>query len=113
MKKPSVKQQLAQGAATVGAEVAEPLAALAMRRRAAELAGDSADESSLVKLERAMGELTALKTQPLLQRAVDCIRVDDAKGAGEWAMKALEIDERSGVAWRLLGIAREKMGDFV
>lgn len=79
---------------------------------ALDLAGDSADVGALAKLEGALAELKALKIAPLLRRAVDCIRVEDAAGANDWAMKALEEDERSGLAWRLLGIAREKLGDF-
>lgn len=77
-----------------------------------DLAGSSASVGALAKLDMALTELKAMKIAPLLQRAIDCIRVEDAVGANEWATKALNEDERSGLAWRLLGIAREKLGDF-
>jgi tetratricopeptide (TPR) repeat protein len=113
MKKTSAKQGLkdsVSGAAATSAISAPPPAAL--RPKAADLAGDSASESSLVKLERAMGELTAPKIAPYLQRAVDCVRQDDPAGAGDFALKALQIDEKNAIAWRLMGISRERLGDF-
>ncbi|MBN4678727.1 tetratricopeptide repeat protein, partial [Pandoraea nosoerga] len=39
-------------------------------------------------------------------------RGEDHKAAADWAIKALQQDERSGLAWHLLAIAREKAGDF-
>ena len=48
----------------------------------------------------------------MLQRAVDAIRADDFTEACEWALKALEQDERNGFGWYLLAIARERAGDF-
>jgi tetratricopeptide (TPR) repeat protein len=91
---------------------ASPAALLHRSGGAADLAGDSAGLNAMAKLEMALAELKAMKIAPLLQRAIDCVRANDAHGANEWAMKALNEDERSGLAWRLLGIAREKLGDF-
>lgn len=78
-----------------------------------DLAGESAGPTAMTKLQGALAELKAMKIAPYLQRAIDCVRAEDAAGANEWALKALGLDERSGLAWRLLGIAREKLGDFV
>lgn len=68
---------------------------------------------TLESLNAAMGELKAMAVQPFIQRAVAAIQAEDAKGAAEWALKALQADERNGYAWCLLGMARERAGDFV
>jgi tetratricopeptide (TPR) repeat protein len=78
----------------------------------ADIMGESGSGTALAKLESAIADLRALQVAPFLQRALDCLRRDDAVGSGEWAMKALEKDERSGLAWQLLGISREKIGDL-
>jgi Flp pilus assembly protein TadD len=49
----------------------------------------------------------------MLQRSVEAIRAEDPKSGCEWAIKALEQDEHSGVGWYLLAIALERGGDFV
>jgi len=74
--------------------------------------GDSGSGSVLAKLETALTDLKAIQVAPFLNRALDALRRDDAAGAGDWAIKALEKDERSGLGWQILGIAREKAGDF-
>ncbi|MGA0604527.1 tetratricopeptide repeat protein [Phenylobacterium sp. VNQ135] len=68
---------------------------------------------TLESLNAAMGELKAMAVQPFIQRAVAAIQAEDAQGAAEWALKALATDERNGFAWCLLGMARERAGDFV
>jgi tetratricopeptide (TPR) repeat protein len=73
---------------------------------------DGAGAAALAKLEGAIGELKALSIVPLLRRAVDAIRADDPKAGAEWALKALQQDERSGWGWYLLAVARERAGDF-
>jgi len=82
------------------------------RRLTADSLGRAGSSDTLAKLNNAIGELKALSAAPLLQRAVDAIRAEDAKGGCEWALKALELDERSGFGWYLLGIALERAGDF-
>jgi tetratricopeptide (TPR) repeat protein len=76
------------------------------------LAGDAASPAALTKLEGALGELKALAIVPMLRRAIDAVRANDAKTGTEWALKALNHDERSGMAWYVLAVAREKAGDF-
>ena len=78
----------------------------------AEVAGQAGSNAALAKLNGAMAELKAMAIAPLLQRAIDAIRAEDAKSAYEWAIKALEQDEYSGVGWYLLGIALERAGDL-
>jgi tetratricopeptide (TPR) repeat protein len=74
--------------------------------------GDAATPAALGKLESAISELKALTVAPLLRRAVAALRADDPKGGAEWALKALHQDERSGMAWYVLAVARERAGDF-
>lgn len=74
--------------------------------------GQAGSSDALAKLNSAVAELRAMTAAPMLQRAVDAIRAEDAKGACEWAIKALEQDERSGFGWYLLGIGLERAGDF-
>ena len=77
-----------------------------------ELAGGSTSPTALAKLESALTELKAIKIAPYLQRAMAALRSEDAETCCKWALMALEEDERSGFAWRLLGIGREMAGDF-
>ena len=93
------------GAATSPAPVAVP-------RLADGEMGDAASKAALERLNQAVGELKARTIAPYLRRAVDCIGAEEPQEAAEAALKALEIDERSGLAWYLLAIAREKSGDF-
>src|SRR6202789_3241015 len=76
------------------------------------LIGDAASPAALSKLEGAVGELKALAIVPMLRRAIDAVRANDPKTGTEWALKALNHDERSGMAWYVLAVAREKPGDF-
>jgi Flp pilus assembly protein TadD len=74
--------------------------------------GDSAAPEVLARIDQAVSELKAYTILPLLQRAVAEIRADRHMEGGEFAMKALEIDERCALGWHLLAISREKAGDF-
>ncbi len=47
----------------------------------------------------------------LLQGALAAVKAENHQTAAELAIKALNIDERNGHAWYLLGLAREKIGD--
>ena len=86
--------------------------ALALRPNDTELAGAAASPTALFKLESALAELKAIKIAPYLERAMTALRSEDAESCCKWALKALDEDERSGFAWRLLGIGREMTGDF-
>ncbi len=88
------------------------IAAPTPARLTADALGASASGESLNKLKSAIAELKAMAAAPLLERAVEAIRAHDPQAGCEWALKALEQDERSGFAWYLLGIALEGVGDF-
>jgi tetratricopeptide (TPR) repeat protein len=74
--------------------------------------GVAGSGDALARLNGAISDIRAVSAAPMLQRAVDAIRAEDPKSACEWALKALELDERSGFGWYLLGIALERAGDF-
>lgn len=75
-------------------------------------ADSAASPAALAKLEGAIAELKALTIIPLLRRAIDALREEDAKAGTDWALKALQQDAESGMAWYVLAVAREKAGDF-
>ena len=81
-------------------------------RMAGEASGQAGSRPALARLNEALGELRAMTVQPLLQEAVQALQADQFQRGGELAIKALEIDERSGFGWYLLAIARERAGDF-
>ena len=103
----------AKGMVSAAALLREELAPTPVRARpAAGAAGEAGSAAALARLDAAMKELKALAVRPLLQKAVQALQTDDDKGAAEWALKALNHDERSGHGWYILAIAREKAGDF-
>jgi len=88
-------------------------AAAAAASAITDVLGDSASGSAMAKLESALSDLRAIQVAPFLNRALEALRREDAAQAADWAIKALEKDERNGLGWQILGIAREKAGDFV
>ena len=78
----------------------------------ADALGKAGSADTLARLNSAIGELKALSAAPMLQRAVEALRAEDAENGCKWALKALEQDERSGFGWYLLGIGLERAGDF-
>jgi len=77
-----------------------------------EIAGDAASAAALARLDNAITELKALSIVPMLQRALSDLRDEKPKSASQWALKALNQDPGSGMAWYVLAVAREKAGDF-
>ncbi|MFC3078395.1 tetratricopeptide repeat protein [Phenylobacterium terrae] len=75
----------------------------------AEPAGSAA---ALARLNAAIGELKVLSAAPLVRRAAAALNAGDPEEGARWAIKALEKDETSGVAWYVLAFARERSGDF-
>ncbi len=64
------------------------------------------------RLQDAIADLRALSVEPYLRQSVAALQAEQAQEAAQWAIKALERDERCGMAWYCLAIAREKAGDF-
>jgi tetratricopeptide (TPR) repeat protein len=102
----------ASSAALAAGETAGVKAPVAAARMVDGSMGDSASDAALARLNQAVAELKAMTIAPLLRRAVEAIGADDNKLASELALKALDHDERNGLAWYLLAIAREQAGDF-
>ena len=98
-------------AAAMGA-AAEFGPAIVRPKIASGIAGDAASTEALARLEAAVKEIKALAAAPILRRALSSIRVNDFNTCAELCLKALEQDEKNGIAWYLLAIAREKVGDF-
>jgi tetratricopeptide (TPR) repeat protein len=74
--------------------------------------GDAASRLALTKLTDAVAQLKAMAVAPLLRKAIAAISDENPRDAADYAVKALEQDERCGLGWYLLAIAREKSGDF-
>ena len=74
--------------------------------------GQAANKDALATLNEAIRELKALAVQPFLKRAIEALNREDFIAGGKWAVKALESDEKSGIGWYLLAMARERAGDF-
>jgi cytochrome c-type biogenesis protein CcmH/NrfG len=94
------------------AHILSAAAGAAQVRLTADDLGHAGSKDALARLNAAMKEVRALAVAPLLQRAVDAIRLEDAQSASQWALKALDRDEQNGFGWYILAIAREKAGDF-
>ncbi|HEX4180270.1 MAG TPA: tetratricopeptide repeat-containing glycosyltransferase family protein [Caulobacteraceae bacterium] len=76
--------------------------------------GEVSDATSRKSIERfnlALGELQMMKVAPLLRRATAALDGKDWKLAADLALEALSLDERCGLAWHVLAIARDKVGD--
>lgn len=85
--------------------------AIARPAPSAGMAGDCVSGEASAQLEAAVAALRTQAVRTMLEEAQAAIRADDwAQGAG-LCLKALEIDERAGVAWWMLAICREKAGD--
>jgi tetratricopeptide (TPR) repeat protein len=74
--------------------------------------GQAANKDALATLNEAVRELKALAVQPILKRAIEALNREDFVAGGKWAIKALEKDDKNGVGWYLLAMARERAGDF-
>lgn len=90
----------------------QPHAGATAPRLSADLVGDSTSRTALEQLNAAVSELKTLALQRLLESAINALNTGDIDGAADWAMKALEKDERSGPGWYVLAVAREMAGDF-
>ena len=75
-------------------------------------ASDTTSHDALSRLNLALVELQTMKITPLLRRATAALEAEDPKLGADLALEALNIDERCGLAWHVLAIAREKVGDF-
>jgi tetratricopeptide (TPR) repeat protein len=99
----------ALSAKTGGVEIA---AAAARPRVETGVTGQAGSPEAMRRLQDALAQLKAISIQPLLEKSVAAIRAENPVAAAEFAVQALHKDERCGMAWYCLAIAREKAGDF-
>ncbi len=78
----------------------------------AEQLGDSASSDSIARLNLEARAVRDHESVKLLNRAIVAVQQGDYARAEKNALKALKKDERTGVAWHVLAVAREKLGDF-
>ena len=111
----SAKRQgaLNAGASSATLAIATGAQPIAPARLVDDEMGDSASDVALSRLNDAVTQLKAMTVAPLLQKAVAALGDENPKLAAELALKALGHDEKSGLGWYLLAIAREKSGDFL
>ncbi|GGL22965.1 protein FlbA [Caulobacter rhizosphaerae] len=74
--------------------------------------GDAASVEALARLDRQTNEVRNQETARLLARSIHAMQNRDFAHGEKLALEALERDDKLGVAWHVLGIAREKIGDF-
>jgi tetratricopeptide (TPR) repeat protein len=74
--------------------------------------GDCASSIALQKLRLAATEARLEAIGRILNKAIISLESGDFEAANTAALAALEIDEKSGLAWHILGIGREKLGDL-
>jgi tetratricopeptide (TPR) repeat protein len=74
--------------------------------------GDAASTEALARLDRLTNEIRNRETSALLAESIDAMHGRDFAKGEKLALEALERDDKLGVAWHVLGIAREKTGDF-
>ncbi len=79
---------------------------------ASQLLGDSGSSEALRILADATAHVKQVDTLNLLKDALQLFKKGDWAGGGEFALKALHVDEKSGEAWHILAIARDKCNDF-
>jgi tetratricopeptide (TPR) repeat protein len=102
----------AKGLTSAAALLPEESAVAARPKFAGGATGESGSAQALARLNAAVGELKALAAKPFLHQALEALKLEQPQVAAEAALKALQFDERSGHAWWLLGIARDKSGDL-
>ena len=76
------------------------------------LIGNSTSQKSLALLQSLLEENKEREILLLLRSALECLRNAKWQEAGDLAIKVLNIDERHGEAWHILGISRDKADDF-
>lgn len=74
--------------------------------------GDAASAESLSEIKAAVDGLGDLDMVQVLTQAIQALHAGDYARGEALALEALGRDERQGIAWHVLGVSREKLGDF-
>ncbi|MFM8820788.1 MAG: tetratricopeptide repeat protein [Phenylobacterium sp.] len=91
----------------------KPVAAGKARGAVTDLMGSSASAAALRVLRGELTHQRNARIAGLLDRALIDIKAHRPKGAAALALEALQLDEKCGIAWHVLAIAQEGLGDFV
>jgi len=106
------RKRALEGSASSLAQADVGAAAIVQRGIAATPIGDSASTAALARLERIANEIKNQDNARVLAQAIVAIKTREYPRAEELALKILQDDERSGLAWHILAIAKEKVGEF-
>lgn len=79
---------------------------------ASQILGDSGSSEALKRLIEHTDQIKQIDTLVLLKEALMLFKKGRWGEGGDCALKALHVDEKSGEAWHILAIAREKCGDL-
>jgi len=90
-------------------ETAAPVARAGL---AAPVMGDAASAEALNEIQAVVDDLGDVDTAQLLNEAIQALHAGDYARGEALGLEALARDERLGVAWHVLGVSREKLGDF-
>src|SRR3990167_10977751 len=74
--------------------------------------GDAASAESLERLKQATQQIKNIENAKLLGRAIAAVHNNEFELAQKLALKLLKKDQMLGLAWHILGISREKLGDY-
>lgn len=72
----------------------------------------TAGQDPLEKLTRALAELKAQATLPLLAAAMQALNAGEIEGALTLTGQVLEVDPKCGLAWHVVALCRERAGDL-
>ena len=88
-------------------------AAPAIARVSSGIAGDNTSKQSLAHLADSLRWVKDEVVQQYLIKASADLNKSKHDRAEKWALKALSVDEKSGISWHILAVCREMAGDFV
>lgn len=74
--------------------------------------GDSASEEAIERLKRATQNIKNAENAKILARAIQAVHAHEYAKAQKLALKLLAKDEMLGLAWHIVAITREKLGDY-
>ncbi|MGZ3306614.1 MAG: tetratricopeptide repeat protein, partial [Asticcacaulis sp.] len=99
-------------AASLADAPALPYQPVRLNNPAAQILGDAGSSEALRVLLDTTAHIKRVDTLLLLRQALEQFKAGDWQGGGETALKALHVDEKSGEAWHMLAIARDKCNDL-
>lgn len=106
------RKRVLEGSGSALAQQEVTAAAIVQRGVTGTTMGDSASIEALARLDAIAKEIKNQENARIIAQAIAAIKSRDYAAAEEVALKVLQRDERSGLAWHILAIAKEKAGQF-